>query len=43
MEKPFKETWLYILVPILILLGVVLYLVLSGNGSGPTDFDGYPL
>jgi hypothetical protein len=43
MGKFFKENWLYIALPIFLVLGVVLYLALSGNGSGPSDFGGYDI
>ncbi|MDF1839528.1 MAG: hypothetical protein P1V35_16790 [Planctomycetota bacterium] len=43
MGKFFKENWLFMLLPILIVLGVVLYLALSGSGEGPSSFNGYEL
>ncbi len=43
MGKFCKENWLYILLPVAIVLGVVLYLVMSGSGEGPSTFNGYEL
>ena len=43
MGKFLKENWLYILLPIVLVLAGILYLVYAGEGSGPSKFGGYEL
>ncbi|MFT4649509.1 MAG: hypothetical protein ACI87O_000596 [Planctomycetota bacterium] len=43
MGKFLKENWIYILLPVLLVLGAILYLVFSGDGSGAGEITGYEI
>ena len=43
MGKFLKENWLYILMPIVLVLAGILFLVYSSDGGGPSVITGYEL
>ncbi|HPF13367.1 MAG TPA: hypothetical protein PLJ12_03800 [Planctomycetota bacterium] len=43
MRKFLKENWLYILIPIVLVLGALALLAYFGQGDGQGNFSGYDI